>query len=160
MISVSVVFFFLFSFITFLTLRSLSIVSRVPSIFCSSPFFSHSPSSQFRSSSPRFLLHFLGICPVCCQFSIFYSFQMTDSFQPTYHQFCLNIFLLSNRHSQFLHSSLCTFLSSLRDMRLSPITLSTFLQAFASDVILIVTKTIYIIGDFALGNWHFLSWVY
>ena len=30
-------------------------------------------------------------------------------------------------------------------------------DGLASDVILIVTKTIYNIGDFALGNWHFLS---
>ena len=44
-----------------------------------------------------------------------------------------------------------TFPLRLRDMRLSPITPSTFLQAFAPAVILITTKTINLV-DFALGN--------
>ena len=37
------------------------------------------------------------------------------------------------------------------DMRLSPVTLSTFLEAFVPAVILIVTKTFNLV-DFALGN--------
>ena len=40
-------------------------------------------------------------------------------------------------------------------MSLSATTLFSFLQAFVPAVILIVTKTIYLI-DFALGNWNFL----
>ena len=47
-----------------------------------------------------------------------------------------------------------------RDMRLSPITPSTFLQAFApAEIILIVTKAINL-ADYALGKWHFLSLIF
>ena len=43
-----------------------------------------------------------------------------------------------------------------REMRLFPIVPSTFLQAFAPVVILILTKAINLV-DFALGTCHFLS---
>ena len=54
---------------------------------------------------------------------------------------------------------LSTFPLRIRDMRLSSITPSTFLQAFAPAVILDVAKAINIV-DFALGKCHFLSWLY
>ena len=41
------------------------------------------------------------------------------------------------------------------DMRLSPVTLLTFLQAFAPNAILIITKANYLV-DLAPGNLHFL----
>ena len=44
----------------------------------------------------------------------------------------------------------------LRDMRLSPITLSTFPQALTLAVTLIITKAINLV-DFVLGKCHFLS---
>ena len=47
----------------------------------------------------------------------------------------------------------------LHDMRLSPITPSTFLQAFAPAVILIVNKVINLV-DVALGKCHFQTLVY
>ena len=47
---------------------------------------------------------------------------------------------------------LSTFPLRLRDMRLSPITPSTFLQAFAHGEIQLI--------DFALKKYHFLSWIY
>ena len=50
---------------------------------------------------------------------------------------------------------LSTFSLSDVDVRLSPITPSTFLQVFAPGVILIVTKA-NILADFGLGNWNFL----
>ena len=43
----------------------------------------------------------------------------------------------------------------LRDMRLAPITSSTFLHAFAPAVTLIITKANYL-SDFALDNRNFL----
>ena len=49
-----------------------------------------------------------------------------------------------------------TFPLRLRDKRLSPITPSTFLQAFAPAVTLIVAKAINLV-DFALGKCHLLS---
>ena len=47
---------------------------------------------------------------------------------------------------------LITFSLSLRDMRLSPITLSTFLRAFTPAVILVLYTIANYLVDFPLGN--------
>ena len=152
---------------------------------------------QFRSSSPPFPLHFLGICSLC-QLFICYIFYMTSQCAPR--QFLLRTFLHSNHHCRFFHvllsalltptiilirlfsqtwtfpccfsvsamvssafmyasviHELSTFPLRLRDMRLSSITPSTFVQAFVPAEIL--TKAINLM-DFALGKCHFLSWIY
>ena len=53
-------------------------------------------------------------------------------------------------------STLPLGLRDYRDMRLSPITPSIFLQTFAPAAILVVTKAINLV-DFALGKCHILS---
>ena len=102
MIYFSVVFFL---HLTFLLLRSLSAVSNsfYLSFLHSSPTLSRSLSmqspSQFRSSSPPFPFHFLGICSLPVFHLPF--FYMTSPCAP--HQFRLRTFLHSNLHSQFIH---------------------------------------------------------
>ena len=76
----------------------------------------------------------------------------------TPHQFLLYVVSLlvpSSLYSAFMNAGvtheLSTFPLCLRDMRLSPIAPSTFLQGFVPVVILIVTKAINLV-DFALGK--------
>ena len=112
MISFSIIFFIP---ITFLLLRSLSAASNSFYLFFfflhSYPTLSRSLSmqspSQFRSSSPPFPLHFLGICSLC-QFFICHFLHMTSPCTP--HQFILRTFLHSNLHSHFIHFLLSALL--------------------------------------------------
>ena len=110
--SLSIVFFLP---LIFLLLRSLSAVPNSFYFFVShsSPTLSRSllmqPPSQFRSSSPLFPLHYLGICSLC-QFFISQLFYMTSSC--ALHQFLLRTFLHSNLHSHLIHFLVISSLNS------------------------------------------------
>ena len=175
MISFSIVFFLPLAFLLLCSLSAVS--SSFYNFIHSSPTLSKSflmqYSSQFRSSSSRpfpftfwasalfaslsspifstwhFLLSAL-LTPI-----IIHCFSQTWTFPC-----CFSVSAIASSaiiYAGVAHE-LSTFLLCLRDMRLSPITLSTFLQAFAPALIIVI-KAIYLVG-FALGKCHFLSWIY
>ena len=113
-VSLSVVFFFLFSFVTFLYQLSLIHFSYC---FCSAAF-SHylqvSLNVILPSQSPFSSLHVSStlLVSALCQCSICRSFHMTDPFQPTPHIFLLKTFLQSNLHFQLSILLLSALLTS------------------------------------------------
>ena len=104
MISLSIVFFFL-SLLSYYVLCQQSPIPSICNFLILIPLFlghlMQSPS-QFRSSSPPFPLHFLGICSLCqLVFFINHLLYMTSPCTP--HQFLLGTFFHSNLHSHFIH---------------------------------------------------------
>ena len=91
-----------------LTTFSASSLQFLLSFFCIFPTLSSSLSmqspSQFRSSSPPFPLHFLGICSLC-QFCNWHFFYITSPCTP--HRFHLKTFL----QSQFIYFLLSALLT-------------------------------------------------
>ena len=162
---------FLYSFLQSSPALSRSVLMQSPiamSVFLvSMPTFWASALCQF------FISHFIYMTNLCTPHQLFLRTFLHSNLHSHFIHFLLSALLtptiITSRSffanldlvsSVFMYAGvtheLNTFPLRLRDMRLSPITPSTFLQAFVLAVILTVTKAINLV-DFALGKCRFLS---